>query len=143
MSIPIEILKIKDELRDGFHILCRVHIRNKQFRMLIDTGSSITIFNIDKYKDISENSLEKNNQKLTSIGNKDIKSKYIIIEELKIDNIIINDYKTILINLDDINNHFKSNGEPIIDGILGGDILFKYNAIIDYNKREMTLLSDI
>ena len=137
--IPLEILKIKDDLRDGFHILCRVHIKGKEFRMLVDTGASMTIFNIDKYKQLSDNPLEVNEQKVTAVGNGDIKSKYVVIDEMRIGDIILKDYKTILIDLSGLNEHFRINGVPLIDGILGGDILSTHKAIIDYEKKVMML----
>jgi hypothetical protein len=139
MIIPLEILKIKDELRYGYHALCRVHINGKEFRMLVDTGSSMTIFNIKKSKEISKNDVEDNNQKISTVGNRDMQSKYVIIDEMKIGDKIIKDYKTILLDLEHLNQYFRSNGQPLIDGILGGDILFEYKAIINYQNREMIL----
>jgi len=139
MTVPIEILKIKDDLRDGYHILCRTRINKKEFRMLLDTGSSMTIFDKKKSKDISKNQVEPNNQSVLSVGNSNIKSEYIVIDEMVLGDIVLKDYKTVLIDLDYLNQHFKNNGEPQIDGIIGGDILFKYNAIIDYDKKYMIL----
>ena len=140
MTIPIEILKIKDDLREGVHILCRVHINGKEFRMIVDTGSSMTVFNIKKSNEISRNQMESNKQKIMAVGNSNIKSKYIVIDEMKIGDITIKDYKTILINLEQFNHFYRSNDMPIIDGIIGGDILFEHQAVIDYNKREMSLV---
>lgn len=139
MTIPIEILKIKEDLRDGYHILCRVHINNREFRMLVDTGSSMTLFNIDIVKDISQNKLENNNQDVISVGNSNLKSKYVVIDEMRIGNIILDNYKTLLIDIEHLNSFFRKNGEPLIDGIIGGDILNNYNAIIDYKNREILL----
>ena len=137
--IPIEILKIKDDLRDGYHVLCRVHINGKEFRMLVDTGASMTIFNIKIAKQISQNDVEENKQKISTVGNNSMKSKYITIEEMRIGDIIIRNYKTILLDLENINDHFKEKGEPLIDGIIGGDILFEHNAVINYETRQMML----
>ena len=36
-------------------------------------------------------------------------------------------------------NFYKNNKMPKIDGIIGGDILFNYNAIIDYKKKILLL----
>lgn len=137
--IPLEILKIKDNLRDGYHLFCRVHIKNKEFRMLVDTGASMTMFDIDISSKISDNILEDNYQEVVAVGNGDVESKIILIEEMRIGDIILKDYKTILINLNHINNYFKKNGNPLIDGVIGGDILNNYNSVIDYKNREMKL----
>jgi hypothetical protein len=44
-----------------------------------------------------------------------------------------------LVDLKQFNNVYKQHSRPLIDGIIGGDILNDYNAIIDYNKKEMIL----
>jgi len=140
MEIPIEMLKIEDTLRNGCHILCRVHINNKEFRMLIDTGASLTVFDISKADSISSNILIDNDQTVRTIGNDGIDSKYLIINEMRIGNINIVNYKTIMVDLKQFNLLYKQQGLPFIDGIIGGDILIKYNAIIDYNKKVMILI---
>ena len=139
MKIPLEVLKINDNLRDGYHILCRIHINNKQFRMLVDTGSSMTIFDIKKYKELSEKQIEDNEQILSSLGDRNLNSKYIEIEEMFIGSIMIRNYKTILMDLENINYFYRNNNKSTIDGILGGDILKDYDVIIDYGKKEMVL----
>jgi len=133
-------LKIEDTLRNGCHILCRVHINNKEFRMLIDTGASLTVFDISKADSISSNILIDNDQTVRTIGNDGIDSKYLIINEMRIGNINIVNYKTIMVDLKQFNLLYKQQGLPFIDGIIGGDILIKYNAIIDYNKKVMILI---
>jgi hypothetical protein len=139
MSIPLEILKIKDSLRDGYHILCRIHIKNKEFRMLIDTGASSTVFDISKSHLLSTNDLLDNEQTIRTLGNEGMESKYLIIDELRIGDVIIKDYKTILVDLKQFNTVYKQHLQPLIDGIIGGDILNNYNAIIDYSKKELIL----
>lgn len=136
--IPIEILKIKDILRDGYHIFCRIHIKNIEYRSLIDTGCSMTMFNIKKYNKFSDNIIEENNQVITTM-NGIIDSKYGIIEEIKIGDIIIKDYKTILIDLESFNGLYRKNGLPLIDCVIGNDILMKYGAIIDYSKKILNM----
>lgn len=137
--VPIEILKIGDTLRDGFHTLCRVHILDKEFRMLLDTGASMTIFDIKKADKISCNELESNDQSITTLGSSNMESKYVVIDNMKIGDLSIDNYKTILLDISDLNNHFRKNFFPKIDGIIGGDILMKHKAIINYNDRTLTL----
>lgn len=140
MSIPLEILKVEDSLREGYHILCRIHISNKEFRMLVDTGASLTVFDLSKANLFSNNELIDNEQTVRTLGNNGIESKYLVIDEMRLGDIIINDYKTILVDLSQFNVTYKHLGLPSIDGIIGGDILLKYRASIDYYKREMILL---
>lgn len=140
MSIPLEIIKIEDPLRDGYHVLCRIHIAKKEFRMLLDTGASLTVFDLSKANRFSSNELIDNEQTIRALGNDDIESKYLVIDEMRLGDITFKDYKTILVNLSHFNITYKQLGLPLIDGIIGGDILVKHKALIDYNKREMILV---
>ena len=137
--VPLELLKIKDDIRDGYQIFCRVHIKNKEFRMLVDTGASMTIFDVKKLKDISNNNPKINDNNLISVGSNNVDSQIIMINELKIGDILLKDYEVLLIDLDSLNSGSKKNGNPLIHGILGGDILNNCNAIINYKNREMIL----
>ena len=135
MRIPLEILKINV----GYQILCRLTIKNKEYRFLLDTGASQTMFDIKKYKEISDEDKIDNNFNSSGFGGVNIKSSYIKINEMKLGDIIIKDYDMMLIDFDNFNSHFKINGYPLVDGIIGGDILYKYFALIDYENREMIL----
>jgi hypothetical protein len=135
MKIPLEILKIDI----GYQILCRLKINNKEFRMLLDTGASQTMFDIKKYKEISDEDKIDNDFVSSGFGGHSIKSSYIKVNEMKLGDIIIKDYNMLLINFDSFNSHFKNNGYPLVDGIIGGDILYKYHAMIDYESRDMIL----
>jgi len=133
--IPLEFLKIDT----GYHILCRLHIKDKEYRILVDTGASMSMFNIKKHKQISDNELIDNEGLSSGFGGGLMKSKYITINEMRLGDIIIENYRMLLIDFNSLNKHFKDNGYPLIDGILGGDILNDHKAIIDYQKREMIL----
>jgi len=139
MPIPIEVLNLKNLNKNDTLILCRVHIKRKEYRFLIDTGSSITVFNIDKIKELTCDEVETDGQIISTIGNNEVHLKYVILENITIGEVSIDDYKMNLMSVDNLNYYFKNNNLPMIDGILGGDILFKYKAIIDYDKREILL----
>lgn len=133
--VPLEILKISE----GYNTLCRIHIRNKEYRMLVDTGASLSMFDIKKSKKLSDNKIIENDNVSAGFGGDKIESKSLLMNEMVLGDIIINDYNMMLIDFNNLNSYFKINGFPLIDGIIGGDILFKYKAIIDYNKRELIL----
>lgn len=133
-SIPLEILKINK----GYHILCRLHLKNKEYRMLVDTGASLTMLDIKNIDIVSDGVIE-NEIISTGFGEGNIVSKFVNIEEFRLGDIIINNFKMMFIDFKNLNNHFKTNGFPLIDGVIGGDILYKYNVIIDYRNREMIL----
>ena len=132
--MPLEIQKIGN----GYNIFCRVHIRKKQYRMMVDTGSSVTLFEFKIHKELTNNELEDNGTSF-SFNNVSIESKSFILEKMRMGNIEEDNIKIVLIDLDSFNMNYKSMGLPKIDGILGGDVLFKFGSIINYDKREMIL----
>jgi len=49
------------------------------------------------------------------------------------------DYEAVLLDLSHVNKSYEQIGLKQIEGVLGSDILLKYNAIIDYPKKELRL----
>ena len=66
-------------------------------------------------------------------------SELVTIKKLKIGDLEISDYKTILLDLSHVNNSYEQIGLKQVDGVLGSDILLKYNAVIDYEKKILKL----
>ena len=57
----------------------------------------------------------------------------------KIGELTIENFHAILLNLSHVNASYEKMGFSQIDGVLGSDVLNKYNAIIDYKKQRITL----
>ena len=47
-----------------------------------------------------------------------------------------NNFEVILFDMTHINNSFKEKEIEEVDGIIGGDILKEFNAIINYKKKK-------
>lgn len=119
----------------GYHLIANIRINNKISKMVVDTGASQTVFNINSpllknnYKQT-----QKGKNKTTGIGSSQIDTFVLNINTLKLGRLIIENINTVGLDLNHINESYLSINQNPIDGILGGDILNKYNAIINYKK---------
>ena len=136
-TLPIKIIAIGD---DGFHLSAKIYLNGKVANVIVDTGASKTVFGNSSIQKYVTDKKFKNLENLSiGLGSKKIKSKSVTINKIKIGTIKIANYTTILLDLSHINDSYKEIGLKPIDGILGSDILNKYNAIIDYKKRIIKL----
>ena len=116
-----------------------VKINNKAARLILDTGASKTVF--DKHKInrfVKQDRFEKNEHLSTGLGTDNMESHTVTIKKLRIGKLLIENFKLILLDLKHIGNSYEQMGLPSIDGVLGGDILLQYGAVIDYRKQKIT-----
>ena len=76
---------------------------------------------------------------MSRIHRSNFKSHLTVIKKLKIGELVITDYVTVLLDLSHVNESYEMKNFSAIDGVLGGDILMKYKAVINYSKLEMKL----
>ena len=142
ISIPLERIPIEEE---GFHILVRGKINEYDCTFLIDTGASQSVFNKSLIERILDEKLFKPTptEKLsTGIGTNTLKSEFIFLESLQLGEFYVHHLKAILIDLQHVTQAYEALELPIISGIIGGDILCKYQAIINYQSQILTLTTD-
>ena len=136
-NLNIEIVDIRG---DGFHIFIPALINTQSVKLLIDTGASRTVFDMDALKNIlGKDSFDENEQKTTGLGTTDMQSFFAIIDELQLGDVALNSYQSVLLDLAHVNNSYSNIGLSPIIGIIGGDILMKYRAVIDYKKQQLSL----
>lgn len=132
-TIPFKILDIAG---DGFHLMIKLYINKKLANVIVDTGASKTVFDktrIEKY--VKERTFEKHESLSSGLGTNTMKSELVTIKKIKIGDLEIENYKTILLDLSHVNQSYEQIGLKHVDGVLGSDILLKYNAVIDYEKK--------
>lgn len=137
--IPLNILPIQD---DGFHLSFHAFIGKEPVHMLVDTGASRTVFDKEKIcnlLNIKDKDLTENSGPSGGIGTTNLQSSVTEISELTLGTWILRSYPTALIDLQQVNILFRTIGLPEVDGILGGDLLEKACAVIDYGKKIMKL----
>lgn len=136
--IPFEIVSIEN---DGYHILVDVELFDKKFKMVIDTGASKTVLDEQTLRDvgIAEHDLISSDILSTGLGTNEMKSHILSLESLTIHNWVVKDIQVAVLDLSAINYAYRKMNLPPIIGVLGGDILLSYNAIINYKKNTLRL----
>ena len=137
IEIPINIISIEG---DGFHLIAEGLINNKTARFVVDTGASRTVFDKDRILNYINNpEFAKKDGLSAGIGGTDISSFIFNIEELSFGDLKITDYQAVAMDLSNINNSYEMIKLPHIDGVLGGDLLRKHNAVISYRLKKIRL----
>ncbi|MGR6087531.1 MAG: retropepsin-like aspartic protease [Arcticibacter sp.] len=138
--IPFRLIKIE---QNGCHPLVSARINGKRIRMVIDTGASQTVFDHDRIQQIlGKDSMEKIKVLSAGLGTSKMKSMLVRIEKLQVGDLVFKDSGFVALDLSHVNKSYEMMGMKPIDGVIGGDILKRMKAVIDYGKKEMKLISD-
>lgn len=138
-EIPIELLHIED---DGFHILMPAKINRKKANLLIDTGASRTVFDksgIMRFLKSEEQHFEDNEKLSTGLGTNSLASEVFTLRNFRLGELRIKNYQAIALDMQHVNLSYEKLGLKPIDGVIGGDILMKYNAVLYYNLKKIKL----
>lgn len=137
IEIPINIISIEG---DGFHLIAEGCINGKTARFVVDTGASRTVFDKDKILNYINNPEFAEKEGISAgIGGTDISSFIFNIEELSFGELKITDYQAVAMDLANVNDSYALINLPPIDGVLGGDLLVKYKAVISYRLKKIRL----
>jgi len=134
-TVPLRIIDLHE---DGFHPLVEVSIFGKSFTLVLDTGASKTAF--DHGALLNEDAkLEVSDRLSTGLGTNDMVSSTAIISDMQIGELHIDEFEVAVLDLSTINIAYRQLNHPEVLGVLGGDILMKYKAVIDYGVGTLTL----
>lgn len=137
IEIPINIISIEG---DGFHLIAEGLINDKKARFVVDTGASRTVFDKDKVMNYIDNPEFSEKEGISAgIGGTDISSFIFNINKLNFGELEISDYQAVAMDLSNVNNSYAMINIPPIDGVLGGDLLKKYQAVINYKLKKIRL----
>ena len=144
--INFNFIKIMSKHSTSFKILSTNHIivdaavNNVNGKFLIDTGASNSCIDLNKSEKFNLN-FEKSDEQASSATD-EIKDTYISKKNLLlIDNHYINDFDVILFNMKHVIKSLLDKDEIEIDGIIGADILIKYNCCIDFKENKLVIKS--
>ncbi len=136
-TIKFKLLELEP---DNYHIVIKGKIENIPVHLVIDTGASHSCFDLNFIKSLNQNAhITDNDGMNVGVGSSDFESKITVIQNFKVGNLKINDYKVVLIDLENINRAYRSIKLPDVQGIIGGDFLAKHCALIDYYEKKLTL----
>jgi clan AA aspartic protease (TIGR02281 family) len=136
-TIPVTIVSIED---DGCHLMVKGFINGKEANLLIDTGASRTVFDQDRVMRFFGDEtidFEMNEKLSTGLGTNTMESRTLQLDEVRLGELLIKDYTAVVLEMSHINESYSKLDLPGIDGVIGGDLLERYGAVIDYGSREL------
>jgi hypothetical protein len=137
IEVPLQLLDIEGE---GFHIMVKGLIHGKEANFLIDTGASRSVFDPKRMEDFIENlCFEPKEGMSAGVGSSDLETLVFVISSLFVGDLEIHDYQTVALDLSNIHEMYANLGLPRIDGILGGDLLKRYKAVINFRSKKLRL----
>ena len=137
IEIPLQLLDIEGE---GFHIMVKGMIHGKEANFLIDTGASRSVFDPTTIATfIDDLVFEKKEGMTAGVGSSDLESSTFVIDRWSIGELEITDYEAVALDLENIHEMYGKLGLPHIDGILGGDVLKRHKAVINYKSKKIRL----
>lgn len=136
ISIPLKLINLQD---DGFHLLVEVVVFKEKHFAVLDTGASRSVFD----KKLIEQHLAETLQVSEEINAATLFTTTSTIQatipEVKIGRLKIKNYETVAFDLQSVTDTYQQFGHPPIIGIIGGDILMQYKAVINYEKSSLRL----
>ncbi len=136
----IIIFELIDLEGDGFHLNIKGKANGIAVNLIIDTGASKTVFDINTIKKmVKQDALNENDKLSSGLGTNTMKSFKTTIDKFELDSFEELNYEVAVLDLSHVNHSYENIGLKPIDGIIGGDLLVKYNAIINYNEKTLTL----
>ena len=133
-------LQIIDLQEDGVHPLVNISVFGKPFVLVLDTGASKTAFDQTMLMQAHEQAVVTISDRLsTGLGTNTMTSSTAVINDLYIGGLLIDEFEVAVLDLSTINIAYRQLGHPEVLGVLGGDILMKYKAVIDYGDQVLLL----
>ena len=82
---------------------------------------------------------EKKEGMTAGVGSSDLESATFRIDVFSLGGMEIFDYEAVALDLENIHEMYGKLGLPHIDGILGGDLLKRHKAVINYRNKKLRL----
>ena len=135
-NIPLELKNIE---ADGFHLMIIAEVNGKNVRMLVDTGASKTVFDKNRLEALldegARNDFEDMEQLSTGLGTNSMQGQIAVLSTFGLGDAKLSDFPVVVLDLDHVNQSYEMIGDQGIDGVLGSDLLKKFDAVIYFKKK--------
>jgi len=139
ITVPLQIIDLNE---DGFHPLLNIKVFGKKFTLVLDTGASKTAFDKTLLQQANGSApITESNILSTGLGTNSMASFTATIPDLRIGRLKIPQFEVAVLDLSTINFAYSQMGHPQVLGVIGGDILMQYKAVIDYGKHRIKFYS--
>lgn len=136
-SIPLRAISIAPS---GLHVATWGFINGQLANVLIDTGASQTVLDKNRVHIFSlQTEFELSDQLSKGLGTAEMQSYLFNVDQFVLGDVVLDHLDVMLIDLQHVNSSYQQLGHTAIDMVLGGDILQRYEAVLDYGKMTMTL----
>ena len=137
ITIPLQIIDLHE---DGFHLLVEAVVFGYQFKLVLDTGASKTVFDQSMLLDIDPDiNIEKSSRLSTGLGTNSMTSFTTLIADMHLGNLRIPPFQVAVLDLTTINYAYEQLNHPKVLGVLGGDLLMNYKAVINYSEQTLVM----
>ncbi|WP_419801076.1 aspartyl protease family protein [Mucilaginibacter sp.] len=135
-SIPLTLLDLNG---NGFHLLVNIKLFNKKFKLVVDTGASKTAFDKTLLLELIHEKELKSGHLTTGLGTNNMESFTAEIADLYIGKFHVPQLEVAVLDLSAINIAYQKLEIAPVLGVLGGDVLVEFGAVIDYGKGKLSL----
>ncbi len=126
----------------GCQLIATCMVKNNSLRFIVDTGASRSVINLETLNTLFPHiEKEVNTSPITGIDSSLPDVNEFIAQTVSFNDFIIENIPFFTMNLDNINEQYRKIKLPDIDGLLGGDILMKYSALIDFTSNYIVFKS--
>ncbi len=136
-TLPIEFAEIEP---GNFHLFMKVKIGRKNARLLLDTGASKTVLDQSRVLQfIQFHHLKSHDIASVGLGSNSVETQLTQLSSMGFGTIKIKPVEVAVLDLSHVNQTYAMLGMPVIDGVLGSDILYQLKAVIDYGTKRVRL----
>lgn len=137
-------LRMVDIPPRGCHILCNLQIADGSRTFIIDTGASLTVMDKKRFEFLFPHlPVKPYGDFFTGIEQTNSMDIYTAeLEKVSLGGLVLNAVGVLLINMDNINSAYARYDFERVEGILGGDILKRLKARIDYGVLAMYITKE-
>jgi predicted aspartyl protease len=133
ITVPLILINLQD---DGFHLLVEIVVFGERVFAVVDTGASRSVFDKTLMEKHVQELLISDETQAATIFSSSV-TQQGLIPKLKIGKLTLKNYAAIALDLQSVTDTYISLGHPPIGAIIGGDILMKFDAKIEYKNRLM------
>ena len=116
----------------------KISINDHELTFLIDSGAGLSVYDLKfiSYLGISEGQLGNAISNISGVGDNSFGGRLVMIFFKMAGNMFANQF-----TVSELRNTFRAFKESLGDvaGIIGGDFLYNYGAIIDYGAKEIRI----
>ena len=137
-KLPLELIDLQG---DGFHLLVEVVVFGQSFKAVLDTGASKSAFDMEIISSLApaDQIVHVPDHHAIGLGTTTMERYFVICPELRLGKLVIKDYEAPVFDLSAIKFAYDKLDLPSVIGVLGGDVLHQYQAVINYKKLTLSL----